>query len=265
MNQLTFRLSLAMAFLCMGFSEAAWAACSSPAGVLGSYKYVSAERRVYKCDGTNWVVDTAGAPNLLNGIPVVGAGGSNVVNLCGGAIGSRCGGGFYIGDGNLVATGAGCSGTTCPTETVGGVTQAPYAGRDTYYNRYETSNSPTTMSSQRYGYATNQSNNNSNYPAFQYCRNLSFSVGGVTYSDWYVPTLYETELFVQSLSDIGGSYYNGYNINYMSASEAYNGQRFHHVTAYHYLVRPGDPTSTGGQSNIDTKDQNYAIRCVRRN
>ena len=186
----------------------AFAACTTPTGADGSYSFNATDRNLYHCIANSWVLDNGGVdttktPYTLNGFPTVGASGGNVVQPCNTAIGQRCGGGFYAGDGNLVVTPGACTASGCPSVVVDGVQVAAYGkGPDTLTKAYKTTDSASTnTSSHRYGYKMTMDNNGTNHPAFNYCDGLNYN----GYSDWYLPTRYELDLVRRVMPEVGGT------------------------------------------------------------
>ena len=283
------------------FGAPAQAACTSPAGESGDFQFKSSDKKLYSCNGSTWSLVTNVNDNskyyLTDGFPIVGAGGGNVIKPCPTQeAGEPCGGGLYVGDGNLVASPGGCydnyteSGpanfhtnnyqargslpyTACPTD---------FEHRDFRYMRYSSGTSGQTAAaafgaqyaatsttfSRRYGWAQTQVfKAMSGADIFKFCANMSITTteNGVskTYSDWYVPTAYELSRVIYAMARIGGSGYgNTQNGNYWSANEAGTSGGVIQANVAIPL------TETGYIGNLNAglaRDQTNRIRCVRRN
>ncbi len=239
----------------------AQAACASPSGTEGSLRYDSALKKLYFCNGTDWkepggtgttttTTTVIAAPGTTDsrmyGVPLIGADGTYTVTLCSGVIGSDCGGGIFAGDGNLVVSPAGCTGTaaapSCASPTG--------AGTDPSMQWQSGGGNPNMGNIMRYGYPGTRSLANSNYPAHFYCKNLNY--GGHT--DWYLPTSYEMGVLFNNQYELGAAY--GFvqsdSTSYWTSSELNDSD------VMRIQMRYGTYENYG-------RGNSFPIRCVRRN
>lgn len=95
--------------------------------------------------------------------------------------------------------------------------------------------------------ATQMSDNQTGNFAAKLCADYSVTVGGVTYGDWYLPSIYEFNLLFLQRSIVGG--FGLYNL-YWSSTETTNPRAW-------FL------TFNGGSTGTSPKENTYHVRAVR--
>jgi len=98
--------------------------------------------------------------------------------------------------------------------------------------------------------------NFSNYPAFAAAADYTYTMDGVTYSDWFLPCSSELDMMyvirtkIDAIAQDNGGDQFGNKVYWSSREVAFNNRAW-------YLI-----FSSGTQSNIG-KDNTYAVRCLR--
>lgn len=280
---------MAMILGMMLMPSLASAACSSPvgSGAEGEYYYNSSTKAAYYCNGTSWVaMGTAGA---WQDKPTVGANGGSVVTLCNVDVGKPCGGGYYIGDGNLVITPpmkffggptyVGClspasSASDCEKPVCVGSTckhSSKFVDDSDIHRQWNSrgvnANTFGYQGSRRYGYqqgnrADVDTQFNTNDP-MRYCKDLVYppvASGETSYSDWYLPNSFEVR-FIGS---------NGYKTGGFNPTMRYYGSALTYpwgssVGSYSVSNDSDGQIGTVGHSTAESTGESWNFRCVRRN
>ena len=243
------------------------AACATPSGSEGNLRYATADKNLYFCDGTKWVKlggGSTGSSDIL-GPPKVGSNGGTSVTLCNSIVGGTCGGGVFAGDGNLVLSPAGC---TNPN-TCSGTDSASQKRQLNSYNNLSQTQINSWEGRWRYGFSQNQrlkALGPASTQANAFC--AAMTVGG--FSDWYVPTAYETQVITENLHELYRNAPTNYRFD-MNPSSVVN----YWTTTLQ--IRSSSPESlntgvaygwnsyTGVLAINNALTTNLYVRCVRRN
>jgi hypothetical protein len=194
-------------------SGTAHATCSGACSTAGQVCYDSGTTAHYVCSSGSWAstVNTGAWGDK----PLVGASGGSTVTLCGVDTLKPCGGGYYLGDGNLVITPPITNGSG--SNQVGCLASAPSTCNQPVGTRPQSDFAIDNLSavpfgidplnlsykgSYRYGYEQGNQVLVDSYAGspMKFCKDLNY--GG--YTDWYLPNEYESSFMTRHATRMVG-------------------------------------------------------------